>query len=292
MAVDWSVADRRAIAKLHTELRPMHYRELARVALRGMQLEDYSEKTDPEEKFRQHVDEGDHPILLHIPGGNIGLWAWFPLWHQPRLLPPEPFCIEGRCLISYKAGYEHAKRGPFLFDHYHDGNTEKRFDRRMAAFQFEHHVRNYYLNNWPRFCQLPSNHGVYDKPAVDDFRLVLPGSRYRVDAKSASFNEDGFSWYKARRIHADVIYIAGRWEAETEMAIVDGIVPGKWLLTVGRYTDGDMFCDGDLMSFEVLSVMLTMADCGMNWAESWSRIRQDRQQQKRRIQEERGLYVA
>lgn len=274
MAIDWTATDKRVVKNLRRVLRPVQYRELFRNSLVGS-IDGYGEKTDPAEKFRQHYSEHYHTSIVLIPGGDVGLRYWFPLAHQPQLVGREPLVVEGRCLVSYKAGYEHAKREPHLRDWFGDADTEQRFDRRMMAYQLESHVRDFFLSNWPSFCRPPSNHGRYERPAVDDFQIRLPDGCYKVDVKSASFSELMQEHYMVRRIH-DVIYIAGKWDSKEEKAIVQGIVTGKWLQKAAGCSDGSFFTSRELMSFEILPVMLNMAKCGMSWRNAYLALQENR----------------
>lgn len=276
---DWQATESRAIQYLTQVLRPVQYRELCRHALVGPVV-GYSSKTDHAEKFRQRYAEHRHDSIVVVKGGphrsdggNLGLRRWFPTDHESMVIPPDPLVIEGQCLVSYHAGYEHARREPYLKDWYGDADSQRRWDRRMLAFQFESHVRSYYLANWPQLCQPPTNHRQYERPADNDFLLNLPTGRYKVDVKSATFQEEGCAQYKARRIYRDVIYVAGEWNVVLEKAVVRGVVPGRWLREIAAYDDGDFFSDRDLMSFEVLSVMLNMAQAGMDYRQAIQSVR-------------------
>jgi len=270
MALDYAAIDRNAIVELKRVLRPINYRELFRSSVHGF-ANGYSATTDPVEKFRQHYAETEHPAITLIPGGDLALRYWFPINHTAAFISPEPMVIQGDCLVSYNAGYEHAKREPHLYDWYDDGKTKKRWQRRMTAFQFESQVRTYYERNWPRFYRPPTNHMNWTQPASDDFQLQLPdGVWYRIDTKSASYQELGQDCYQIRKIEREnMMYLAGNWDEQESVAIVKGIISGKWLKQVAGEANGCHIKDGLLMSVEVLSVMLNMASCCMSYKDAY-----------------------
>jgi hypothetical protein len=236
-------------------------------------MPEYGAQTDAGEKLRQHYAEHNHPSIICIPGGYLALWYWFPTNHRTWLIPPAPLQIDGRCLVSYWAGYEHAKREEHFYDWYGDAKSISRTERRRLAFLFESHVRDFFARGWPTFYQGPSNAGQWARPALDDFSIKLPNNaRYVVDTKSASYSKEGHNCYMIRHLRSDTIYIAGKWDDVSQKALVNGIIPGAWLHNVAGYQSGDFIHDGNLMSFEVIPVMLNMAMQGQSYREIFREI--------------------
>lgn len=273
MPIDWGATHRRAIACLRQELYPIQYRMLYEQAVVG-HPSDYSPKTDAAEKFRQRYAERNHRPIILVPGGTLALDYWFPYNHQPHLSILYPSLrIAANGIIAYEIGYEFAQRENNMMDHFHDADTSQRHRRRRLGFLFEAHVRHYYYTHWPDFYVPPSNEGQYDKPAKDDFSLKLPGlTPLPVDTKTESFEEDGEGWAMIRNVTDPMIYIQGVWDEGRNCAIVKGIVSGRWLRSIAGLRSRDFVSEGQLMSYEVLSVMLNMAKRGLDYVAAFRQV--------------------
>jgi len=275
MPIDWNATHQRAIECLRKELCPIHYRTLYERACVGLP-DDYSPKTDPAEKLRQRYAERNHPPIVVVSGGMLALNYWFPFNHQPQLIGPyTDLKIPGNAVTAYGAGYEYAQREPHLYDRYSDRQTRKRYLRRRDAFLFESHVRAYYRDRWPQFYLPPSNEGEYDKPARDDFSIRLPGcTKIQIDTKTESFEKNGLGQAMLQTIEPSIIYIIGVWDNDENCAFVKGIISGRWLRSVAGLHDHEFISEGQLMSYEVLSVMLNMAQRGQSYVAAFRDVSQ------------------
>ena len=266
--IDWEATHRRVAQLLQTERCPWHYKMLFHKTVIG-QLDDYGDKTDPAEKFRQHYADNQHNDVAFVPGGWLVLHSWFPTKQQLKLFPPSPVMVRGDCIISYEAGFEQASRQPFMYDHFNDAKSAYRQERRQRAALVECHVKHFFEANYPEYYSHPSNHEKYDKPAKEDFFLRLPGKpEMKLDVKSWSYeNNNGQKTGVARNVKDDIIYLWGDWNDEQSVAMY-GICSGKWLNIIGQDGNGlTHISDNHIWPIDCLLVMLNMARANQNYSQ-------------------------
>lgn len=260
--IDWKKTDFNARRILEERLVPIHYKGLCDESAVFIEGDPYSEKTNHHEKFRQHFWEHDQPNIIAVPNGYMVLKRWFPrpIVNANRLfLDAIPLQIKGNCIVSYDAGYEQAKREPFMMDHYHDANTPSRKQKRMKAKLAEAHVQNYFATHYSSFYCEPTNYNKYEKPAKDDFRLIIGENTIYVDVKTTSYeNEFGLPVSFVRNPKPNVLIIVADWMND-ETTLIHGMAGTSWMKATGISINGNYHVPSDkLWNIECLLVFLNM----------------------------------
>lgn len=258
--IDWIATHKNVIALLQTELLPWHYRQAYHKTV-SFASGEYSNKTDPVEKFRQYYAEHYRGDVGFVKGGYLVLRSWFPNQKQLSLLSLEsPRLIKGNCLVSYNAGFEQAMRQPHMFDHFGDANTKARAERRRRASLIETHVKNYFATNYQEFYRPPSNHLDFTKSAKEDFFLKLPEVTLPIDIKSWSFKrDDGRNEGVARNPSDHIVYLWADWQEQEENVLMYGVCSGNWLKVVGEQNiELTHITDNLIWHIDCLIVMLNM----------------------------------
>jgi len=258
---------------LEKKLRPIQYREAFSECKDWVDTSDaYSDKTDPVEKFRQRYAEHDHSDVCFIVGGYLALSRWFPTRQQMQLIPPDyPITIEGDCIVSFDAGYETAKREPYMLNKFNK-SPKSWLDRRRIGALVEHHIANYFRHNYPRYFKEPGNKGNYESHAKEDFTLCTEYNTIKVDVKSVSeYKSDEIDTFVVTDPNDVGVYIIGDFCQNTNRTTMKGMTTGDIVRLLGEKSTRreDMYFVGTnhLWSVEPLLVMLNMADCGMEYAE-------------------------
>ena len=260
--IDWDATHSAVIKYLADKLIPCHYQHLygetARLASTGR----YSDKTDPAEKLRQYYAEHDRPDVTALPGGYIGLRRWFGPMRQMQLFQPGEYVrIKGNCLLSYDAGFEQAKRQPYMKDHFGDAQTDHRQRRRRTGALIEEHIRHYFKTHYAEFYQPPSNAGNYALAAPDDFKLNMGGKTALIDVKSWT-GERGY----VRNPKPDIVYLWADWLDE-ETIQLNGVTGGPWVQAIGETEDATLYHiqRQDVSSIDQFIVYLNMMQRGLDY---------------------------
>ena len=133
------------------------------------------------ERFREHFAK--EPGII-----KCGPWYALSRWFDP-VLPfvafddMLPLNLSGRCIRE--AQIEALRRLPNMIVR-NPRTTQVR--RNMAAFDgltVEKHIAAYFRETWPQFYTPASNNGLFDKPAPDDFSLLLAGKKWKIDVASS-----------------------------------------------------------------------------------------------------------
>lgn len=262
--VNWDETHVNIVRYLGERRLPVHYRTLHDVVgLVYLPGRSYGANTSSAaEKLRQHYAEGDQLDAVAFSGGLIGLRRWFANSYQLQLLQPaDKVVIRGNCILSYDAGYEVARREPYMKDHFSDAASPYRQERRRRAYLIEAHVRDFFRTNYPEFYVPPSNDGKYAAWATEDFFLKLPQGTVSVDVKSWSGqDEDGDACGYIRRPNPKVVYVWADWR-DNDTTIINGMQPGGLATMFGELTDSGLTkVNGkQVQSIDRLLVMLNMA---------------------------------
>lgn len=267
--IEWKATHRQVIELLQNERLPWHYRQAYHKTVCLCEGQ-YSDKTNPIEKFRQYYAEHHREEVGFIKGGYLVLRHWFPRQQQLNFLPPRnPLSIKGNCLIAYDAGFEQALRQPHMYDHFDDANTFSRSERRKRAALIENHIRDFFAKQYPEFYRSPSNHELYTEPAKEDFFLKLPTIKLAIDVKSWSFErEDGRIEGVARKPSKKIVYLWADWLETTQITIMHGICSGSWLTAIGTKQKSLIHITDNLIwPIDCLIVMLNMARADLNYHE-------------------------
>ena len=265
--IDWIATDKNVIAGLSRTLVPEYYRHACENYAIWSVGEDYSGKTDPDEKFRQHYSEHQNKSIAVAEGGWVVLRRWFdPVGNgQLNLFAPlRRIVLLGDPLLSYDTGFEQAKRQPHMKDHFGDANTDERYLRRRRGALVESHVKDYFKKNYSSSYIPPSNEGLYDRWASEDFFLSWDGIAVSVDVKTPSYIDDFFGGGTtvARNIRANHVYIIADWVNEKNTVGVAGFLTGSWFVEMGsrNYDSGlTHINERYLWDFDVLLVRLNLA---------------------------------
>lgn len=267
------------VSLLEKKLRPIHYKEAFNESKVWIHSSDaYSDKTDPAEKFRQRYAEHDHSDISFIVGGFLALSRWFPTRHQMQLFAPDKTVdVEGNCVISFDAGYETAKREPYMLNKFGKG-SQSWYERRRYGMLVEYHITNYFRNHYPQYFVEPSNKSDYTRPSKDDFILQTEWNRIVVDVKSVSeYDSNRNDTFVVTDPNDIGVYIIGDFCERTNKTTMRGMTTGDIVRLLGEKSDrrDDMYFVGTnhLWSVEPLLVMLNMADCSMKYAEYKQRIK-------------------
>lgn len=274
---DSDLTEKNVIKELDTVKRPMHYGELYHRCVVNLATEFFSNNTNPAEKFRQYFSDHSRSSVVFIKGGFLALRQWFPT-PQSSLLPAQPYSeyITGNCDISWEAGYEIARREPYMFDYFNDSFTFHRRERRKRGSLVEFHVREYFRKNYSDFFIDASNANRYEKYADDDFGLQFPitkGHKVTVllDVKSFSDheNKDGI----VRNPKNSIVYLFADID-KNDMISMYGFGKGEYLKQIG-ISEGSLCLiqNNYLMPIDRLIVMLNIAKCGMDYKEILNSIK-------------------
>lgn len=262
--IDWKATHRRVVDILAMERLPWHYRQLYHKAV-VFGSGQYSDKTDPVEKFRQYYAEHKRAGIGFMPGAYLVLKKWFPDKQQLGLFPNKPMILHGNCIISYEAGFEQANRQRFMKDHFNDTDTVHRHERRRRAALVESHIKHYFSVNYGEFYAPPTNHADYEAYSNEDFFLCLPQLRIAVDVKSWSYKHNGQDIGVARKIISDNVYLWGDW-ADDETVLMHGVCGGEWLKIIGE-NKGELTHIPNNLTWPIdcLLVLLNMTRSGMSY---------------------------
>lgn len=274
---DFQKTEESVVQQLQKVKRPMNYNELFySCSVRSSSSNEvYSDNTDPKEKFRQYFCDHKRSNVVFISGGMIALRDWFPST-QNNLFQPEPYNekILGNCGLSFDAGYECAKREPYLKDWFNDSLSIHRFNRRKRAALVEFHVRNFFKINYNQFFVEPSNNKKYEIPAIDDFGLNFPISKGRhvyikVDVKS--FSKDGKDGV-VRSPKDKVVYLFADID-EYDNVWMYGFGKGDYLNEIGiKEGSLSIIRNNFLLPIDKLIVMLNICSIGMDYIEVLNNI--------------------
>jgi hypothetical protein len=187
---------RAVIAVLREYVRPLHYKDLTRLALGRLDL---APKEDVNEKeFRCIAEDVREKVLQQGSQHGLGyighpeclgyLLEWFP--KQTSLIngyPPEKVVpTTDLCLVaSTDALLRHStilKKSGTDLDH------AKRVAR---GFLIQHVVADYFRNQWPSLWRPASNAGQFARPSADDFRLYIPSQGRVITVDVAGPHRDG-----------------------------------------------------------------------------------------------------
>lgn len=273
-ATDYKVTHRRLVDTLKSERRPLHYREAYSRCVSLDYNSALSDKTDPAEKLRQYYAEHDKPDILFV-GNGYGYFAlkqWFPLRIQPSLLPPdEQVVVSGDMLVSHDAGYEHAKREPYMMNHYGKTSIDL-YQRRRSGLLVESHVEGFFKRNYPEFYRPPSNEHDYKSHCDHDFCLVTPSRMLKIDVKSWSYKVQGGESNTAVISNPKdvLIYLFADLLPDDNGVVMRGMATGDMVRFLGLRSEASqrsMFhiSENYIWSIDVLLVFLNMAKCNMSW---------------------------
>lgn len=277
--IDLEQTHKNLVQLLSKELRPIQYREaFNRTKVWSQSSKQYSENTDPCEKFRQRYAEHKQTGIDFIAGGYLALSRWYPLHHSPSLFPPqEQVVIEGNTIVSFDAGYEVAKREPFMLNKFNKSPRDW-YERRRRGALIEHHIASYFKANYPRFFTEPNNKGQYERPSKEDFVLKTDWARIVVDVKSLGESTD--ETFVVTNPSSEVgLYIIGDLSEDENQTIITGMMTSDIVKVMGaknpRIDDMYVVNTNHLWSIEPLLVLLNMADCGINYTE-YKRLRKEK----------------
>ena len=176
---------------LEENLRPIHYRELTKMALELAEVPissiDFQRQAeDVREKLPIHSRYGvnyiGEPYCLMILAG------WFEL-HQPALLNTEPpMVIPGSVSSGITGAYESVKRVPHLLKKSEFASDDTRHRVAAKGFVIEAHVRDWFRVNWPGYIFPADNSGQWHRPCDHDFKISTPGYDFNVDVMGPKLN--------------------------------------------------------------------------------------------------------
>ena len=270
--IDWRATKKNVIRYLSGILRPEKYSFIFNkpglVIRRSDQF--FGENTKPIEKFRQYLADPERKEFFYCGGGLLFLKRWFPETVQLLAITIGIVKLDTSSSIAFDAGYEYAKREPFLYDWQNNKGTIKKYIRNRRAFLLESHIRYYFKIKYPSLYIEPSNKDNYSEYAMDDFSFNLFGSIYNVDVKSYSYEkENGSRVAVIRAPKKNIIYIFGD-VTESGSIIINGVAGGGWLRILGRTNKKSGLTHVEhkqIHNIECLLVMLNMAENGLYYKE-------------------------
>ena len=279
--IDWKSTESNVIKILKKKLRPISYNHLFEDCICWKQDNNsYSNKTDPKEKFRQHYAEQYQNEVGFAKGGFLFLRHWFPDKGQLTFLSPvNKYILKGNCLTSYDAGYETAKREPYMKDHFNDRNTEERYQKTRESMICEHHIREFFKTNYPQNYKPPTNEHNFKIPAKDDFSLVINNETKKIDVKKfcySSNNGRGIDYTVIRNVDNDIIYIISKMINENTIEI-SGIISGKHIRMIGEIKSNPHLthiAENHIFDFECLLVMLNMDNINKNYLQFYKLVKE------------------
>lgn len=272
--VDWDTTHVAIVRYLSERRCPVHYRTLHdMVGLSYIGDRFYGSNTNAAEKLRQYYAEHERPDAFNYRG-VIALRRWFASMAQLQLLQPQDrLVIQGNCIVSFEAGFEQAKRQAHMYDHFGDGNSQARYERRRRASLVEKHVQHYFKTHYAEFYSPPTNDGRYERWAEEDFFLSLPGiGRLSVDVKSwTGPDDDGQGRGYVRNPKSKLAYLWADW-LDDDTVVMTGIQPGAAVSVLGDTEDGQLYrINGrHTESIDNFIVLLNMAKVRLNYLE-WRR---------------------
>ncbi len=182
---------------LSRSLRPWHYTELTREALRQLgrsELEvDFKRvKEDVREKW---ADAGrDGVCYTGAPQCMVFLERWVRAPHdQLSMLDGVPHggvdavSVALSVQTAIAAGVEALCRAPFMIAKAVT-SPERRNEGRYRGLLIQHVISSWFCREWPEFYREPSNHLIWDRPSSDDFNLEVAGRTLRIDVFGDKLN--------------------------------------------------------------------------------------------------------
>ncbi len=84
-----------------------------------------------------------------------------------------------------RAAWESMQRIEHMVVRNPGASKETRCIAAINGLTLEHHVKHYFETRWPTSYKPASNEGIWNRPAPDDFSLVIGGKRWQVDVAGA-----------------------------------------------------------------------------------------------------------
>jgi hypothetical protein len=157
------------------------------------------------ERFREHF-AGLEGVIKRGP------WYALERWFSPVLpvVTPQDFVaigLDGRCIRAAQG--EALRRLPYMKVR---NPAADHIARAMAAIDghvVEHHVREFFRARWPGSYRPKTNARRFDRPAADDFSLLVCGRWYAVDvARSNEFYPPDWELHRDKMRGAGIRLIA------------------------------------------------------------------------------------
>lgn len=135
------------------------------------------------ERFRERLHLRRPEVVKRGPWFALKRWI-DPVLPQVTELDFIVIPFNGHCLK--RADRETIRRIKHMVIRNPNASEVARIGAALDGFKVEGHVKDYFRRLWPSSYLEASNHGVYDKPAPDDFSLIVGGKRYTVDVATST----------------------------------------------------------------------------------------------------------
>lgn len=186
MSVPMGALFRACCDVLWRELRPIHYADLARLAVESIgyvpsEVDGQRTKEDVREKLLEARARGT--FYTHGPHFCGAMRDWFRepqrLLFNPDEVASDRHLIPASLSASGTACLEAVMRCRTMLTKVAD--TPARWIGLTRGLMIEQHVSDYFRREWPEHWAPPDNAGRYDRPCEHDFKLEVPDRLLRVD---------------------------------------------------------------------------------------------------------------
>jgi len=147
-----------------------------------------------DERFREHFEK--EPGIV-----KYGPWYALERWFVRGLpiVTPDDFILIPLNGNDIRSGQEEAlRRLPNMVIRNPRADPVVRQMAAINGFAVEHHVKSYFRQSWPSSYMPASNENQFERPAPDDFTLILDGCRFAVDV-ARSTNKYPVKWKLRKR---------------------------------------------------------------------------------------------
>ncbi len=210
---------------LDREKTPIHYRKLTALALER-ELKVFL----PSDVFMKNAENVREKLLCAEQRGTF--YTGSPLcmgalrhWFKTDQLEftTDWITIQGNAQAGASGAFEALMRSQYMvINNPSLRNTELLNRSRSSGLVLEHHVSEWFQEQYPTLYQQPDNHGAWDRPCNHDFKLLIKGRPLLVDVSGPDWR--GEYGKRGRKPKAEVhllCRIAGK------DCVFEGVVNGK-----------------------------------------------------------------
>lgn len=169
---------------LDRELRPLHYKELMKMALELLKISPAKVDTSKlAEDIREKLPPRANNDIIYTgkPDCLMAKLHWFPRV-APPLLHDEYIVIPGNVSQGIEGAFEALMRNQYMINKIRD--YERRNLVRAQGLVVEKHVTNWFKRNYPNFYREADNYRQWERACRHDFKLQVGDKSLSVDVSS------------------------------------------------------------------------------------------------------------
>lgn len=210
---------------LDREKTPIHYRKLTELALVGdLKI------CLPHDLFLKNAENVREKLLCAEQRGTF--YTGLPLcmgalrhWFKTDQLEftTDFITIQGNAQAGASGAFEALMRSQYMIINNPSlRNTEMLNRARSAGMVLEHHISEWFQEQYPTLYQPPDNHGIWSRPCNHDFKLLINGRSILVDVAGPDWH--GKYGKRGRKPKADV-HLLCRMAGKD--CVFEGVVGGE-----------------------------------------------------------------